>query len=123
MRTVLKVYTAPMAYYGDDGLDVTASANSPFAPSWRLLRPYLSKGLSNCTDEDWSEYAAGYIAEMRQSYRSHRDVWNALLQRDRVVLLCLCPARRWNRCHRRLLAGILVKLGAVDEGELRLRPV
>lgn len=52
---------------------------------------------------------------MRSSYRANRAAWDALLQRERVTLCCYCtdPAR----CHRVVLARILVRLGATYEGE------
>lgn len=65
----------------------------------------------------WSLYAPAYAAEMRLSFREHRQAWDKLLKRPRVVLVCYCPDRE--RCHRGLLAGILAKCGAVDKGELR----
>lgn len=39
------------------------------------------------------------------------EFWTA-----RMVLVCYCADAE--RCHRRVLAGILAKLGAVDRGEL-----
>lgn len=66
-------------------------------------------------DATWALYSAAYTAEMRESWRANRHVWNALLSRESVTLVCYCtdPAR----CHRTLLAGILAKLGSTDAGE------
>lgn len=63
----------------------------------------------------WALYSAAYLAEMRESYRASRPAWDALRARAEVTLCCYCvdPAR----CHRTLLAQILAKLGAVNEGE------
>ena len=49
-----------------------------------------------------------------------RAAWDALLARPAVVLVCYCtdPAR----CHRRVLAELLAKLGAVDLGEVERAP-
>jgi len=90
----------------------------------------------------WERYVPAFEAEMRVSYgvppdrmgqlereastrpkspvRPDRRAWLALLARERVVLTCFCVAEEGEplRCHRRLLAGILVKCGAVDEGEV-----
>lgn len=66
----------------------------------------------------WAAYVSAYVEEMRMSYRSNRTWWEALLGLDRVTLCCYCADAE--RCHRRLLAGILAKLGATDEGEVRL---
>ena len=66
-------------------------------------------------DDIWALYAQAYTLEMRESYRTQRPAWDALLARESVTLVCYCtdPAR----CHRTVLAGILAKLGAINEGE------
>jgi hypothetical protein len=115
----------------------------PFAPSWTILRPALDArrhadlvrkaaldfgGDDPDADTDaihfaevdeaaaWERYVPAYTAEMRESYRANRPAWDALLGRERAVLVCYCtdPAR----CHRALLAGILGKLGADVRGEV-----
>lgn len=63
----------------------------------------------------YSDYVPAYVEEMRQSYRRWRSKWEELLARDSVTLCCYCTDPE--RCHRRILAEILAKLGAVDEGE------
>lgn len=119
-----------------------------FAPSWAILGPALAarKESKQLMDEclrlsglpetmaresefpymleaerieegAWKAYVPAYTAEMRGSYREHRSAWDALLARERVTLVCYCVDPE--RCHRRLLAGFLVKLGAVDCGERR----
>lgn len=132
----LTAHTARMGYTGSDWLDVTQGGNIrrdrvdgekgghrrlglAFAPSRSLLQPFMQKRQSNngvVTDEDWADYVERYTIEMRISYRHQRPTWGTLLSWEHVVLLCFCPDP--NRCHRRVLAGILVKLGAVDGGEL-----
>jgi uncharacterized protein YeaO (DUF488 family) len=109
----LRIQTARISYGGPDRLDVTRKAGSPFAPSWELLRWARNDG---CTDATWETYSERYTAEMRRSYRKHRAAWDELLARGHVVLVCYCVDHR--RCHRSLLASILVKLGAVYDGEL-----
>lgn len=64
----------------------------------------------------WAAYVPAYVEEMRQSYRLHRRKWEALLGWERVVLCCCCSDAK--RCYRRILAEILGKLGATDEGEI-----
>ncbi len=66
--------------------------------------------------EAWSAYVPAYLAEMAESKRRNFNEWRELLARSRVVLVCYCPGRE--RCHRGLLAKILVDLGAIDGGEL-----
>ena len=63
----------------------------------------------------WSAYVHAYRHEMRASYKAHRAAWDALLARERVTLVCYCTDAE--HCHRRVLARILVKLGATDQGE------
>ena len=75
------------------------------------------------TPAEWNDYVLAYTDEMRDSYRRRRAAWDALLERPRVVAVCYCavtPARPW--CHRRVLAGILAKLGATDRGEIEAVP-
>lgn len=117
-----------------------ASPGSPFAPSGPLLAEALRRrreaerlraragdlfggedpaALLARADaleaEAWAWYAPRYREEMLTSWRARRGAWDALLARRRVVLACVCPTEQ---CHRRLLAGFLVRLGAVDGGEL-----
>lgn len=117
----LRVRTARVSYRGADRLDVTRKSAGPdglpFAPSWGILSPALTKlATGTLTDEDWRVYSEQYTAQMRTSYRDQRAAWDALLAREHVVLVCYCADAE--RCHRRVLAGILAKLGAVDEGEV-----
>jgi uncharacterized protein YeaO (DUF488 family) len=62
------------------------------------------------------DYTRQYIQMMKRSYREHKDEWQELLNRDRVVLCCYCKANDF--CHRYILADILVKLGAEYCGEI-----
>lgn len=118
-------HTAPIGYLGPDRLDITrgsgTSAGILFAPSWAILRPAKQRiNAGTMTPAKWTAYANAYTDEMRRCYRYNREVWDALLERPRVVAVCYCdilpPRPPW--CHRRVLAAILAKLGAVDAGEL-----
>jgi hypothetical protein len=66
-------------------------------------------------DSTWALYVEAYRSEMRESYRTQRAAWDALLARESVTLVCYCTDAA--RCHRTLLAGILAKLGATVAGE------
>jgi hypothetical protein len=130
----LRVLTASMSYRGPHRFDITRKsggpAGDPFAPSWRILHEALSvrraaaamraggksELAAETEDECWAWYREAYVAEQRLSYRLNRPAWDALLASENVVLVCYCGDR--SRCHRGLLAGILVKLGAVDDGEV-----
>lgn len=125
---------------GPDGL--------PFAPSWDILRHVLAarkeaerlrKEAEDARShldlpaarsfeaealhveiEAWAVYVPAYREEMLVSYREQRPAWLRLLARPRVVLCCYCDTAADGvlRCHRRLSAGHLARLGAIDEGEL-----
>lgn len=116
----LIVRTARVSYGGPDRLDVTRKSATPdgiaFAPSWGILRPALNARRDGRLDEAWPGYVADYTTEMRRSYREQRPAWDALLARETVTLVCYCAQA--DRCHRTLLAGFLVKLGAKCEGEI-----
>ncbi len=122
----LVVLTARVGYRDRDSFDVTASTGgagwgAPFAPSWHLLRPLLElQRLEDLSVEDWSRCVDAYTREMRASYRANRWAWDRILARRRAVLLCSCATPV--RCHRRVLAEILVQLGAAYGGELRPVP-
>lgn len=109
-----RVWTARVSYSGCDRVDVTRKGGSVFGPSWPLLREHLAirrAGLE--TEATWEDYAAAYRAEMRALYRADPEPLRALAGRG-GTLVCYCAGRR---CHRFVLADILVSLGAVYEGE------
>lgn len=60
--------------------------------------------------ERWPAYEEAYVQKMRGLYRSDRAVWDELLARPSVTLLCYCKEAMF--CHRTILANILGKLGA-----------
>lgn len=137
----LVVRTARVASDRGDRLDITRKSGREglfLAPSWELLNPVLvaRKALDAAraarTDADelaratlgfveaWDAYVVGYRDQMRASYRSHRDAWDALLARSSVTLVCYCTDHL--HCHRTLLATqILPALGAHYAGEVEAR--
>lgn len=120
-RQPLEVWTARVSYAGTDRLDITRKGGDPigvtWAPTWATLRPLIvARAESDVAEEGaWQTYIPAYRAEMRASYRTSRQVWNELLARERVTLVCFCV--RPERCHRSLLAGYLSLLGARCLGE------
>lgn len=116
----LLIRTARVSYRGPDRLDVTRKSarfdGIAFAPSWGILEPALQARRDGRLDEAWPGYVADYTTEMRRSYREQRGAWDALLERETVTLVCYC--KQADRCHRTVLADILVKLGATYEGEV-----
>ena len=128
----LACWTARLGYRGDDWLDVSLQGNTRradageigghrgigllFAPSPGLLYPYLSKRrFGKLTRSDSPRYRDAYTDEMRDSYRTYRPAWAALLALESVTLLCFCTDA--SECHRTVLAAILGKLGADVRGE------
>ena len=137
----LLVYTSRINYGGPDRLDVTAGGlfkakkakekfeGAAFAPTGKLVgwgknmmreaerrRVQNDPGAADFAEWVWKMYAQRYHFLMRESYKKKRRAWDRLLARERVVLVCYCVDGE--RCHRRLLAGYLEKLGALDRGEV-----
>ena len=109
------IYTARVSYRGPDRVDVTRKGGSPFGPSWPLLQHFLAIRRSGKeTGSVWADYRAAYLQEMRALYRVNPAPFLALAARD-ATLVCYCTDAE--RCHRTLLADILVKLGAEYGGE------
>ena len=116
---MLEVWTARISTKDPDAFNITRkSGHKEFAPSWEALQRMLEIRRSGrvATEEEWREYVEGYLKEMGRSHRVHKASWDALLARERVVLVCYCTNPQ--RCHRTILARILESLGAVNRGEL-----
>ncbi len=109
----MKLYTAPYRYSGDDRLDITVkgkdSTGKIFAPTWKMIMGSKEGKIS------WDDYKGLYKDLMRKSYRLHKEIWDKLLKRDEVTLVCFCKSS--TSCHRYLLAEYLSKLGAEYRGE------
>ena len=78
-----------------------------FAPSEELLSAYKYGGLS------WEAYERQYLSEMEALYQKSPDYFLELLRRGEVSLVCY--EARPDRCHRRLLAGLLARI-AKEQG-------
>ena len=96
----LAVHTAHASYPGPDRLDVSKG----------VFMDAVSINLR------WPEYVDAYTKQMRTLYRRDRGQFEALLQANRVVLVCWCV--RPAACHRTVLARILTRLGARYYGEI-----
>jgi uncharacterized protein YeaO (DUF488 family) len=107
------IFTARIWYRGDDRLDITFDAKSPFAPLRDTLDQYRSerKRCLLCHDFDgmkkaWHRYQVDYIARIEREYRLHPELFKrSIFDKDRVVLVCYCPSP--DICHRGLLADYL----------------
>jgi hypothetical protein len=107
------VYTAHRDWYrGRDVLDLT-----------RLTvrsRAFLCGNVTECVSPRAGEQHAReqYLACLRTSYRTKRSMWQTMLARSRVVVVCTCPPGV-RTCRRYVLADVFGKLGASLGGELR----
>ncbi len=116
---MLEVWTARISTRDPDAFNITRkSGHKEFAPSWETLQAMLEIRRSGrvATDDEWRWYVEEYLKAMGRSHRFHKAAWDALLARQRVVLVCYCVDP--NRCHRSILARILESLGSINQGEL-----
>jgi len=107
------IYTAKIGIHDPDELNVTRqSGNTVFAPSWEMVNAYKRGEISQNT------YTEKYWVLMVESMIEHPKEWNALAERNRIVLTCYC--RSGTFCHRVLLAQLLeeVRQIGVYKGEL-----
>src|ERR1700744_4830785 len=109
----MEVWSARISCKDKDCFNITRkSGSAAFAPSWGTLRPIieLNQAKLEVSERDWRIYAKAYLEEMSKSYRLNRSEWEALLARERAVLVFYCS--RSDRCHRTILGKILNRLGA-----------
>ena len=111
---MLNVYTSNISYSGEYRLDISVKSctddGSIFIPTWKMVTEYKAGNITQ------AEYTDQYYNLMRNSYNRYKQQWDHLLCQDKVVLVCYCKSYEF--CHRRLLAAILIKLGATYKGEI-----
>ena len=109
----MKLYTAQYRYSGNDRIDITVKGQDPigkcFAPTWKMVMASKEKRLS------WDEYKQKYKNLMQKSYLQNYHIWNDILNRKEVTLVCFC--KPGTSCHRYLLADYFEKIGAAYMGE------
>lgn len=109
----MKLYTAQYRYSGSDRLDITVKGKDLigkyFAPTWKMVM-FSKEGKIS-----WDDYQQMYRELMQKSYQENRNIWDEILGRDEVTLVCFCDSVA--NCHRYLLAGYMRKLGADYMGE------
>lgn len=109
----MKLFTAHYRYSGSDRLDITVKGKDPvghfFAPTWKMVMGSKEGKIL------WAEYQQMYREQMQKSYRENRDIWDNVLGRDEVTLVCFCQSG--GNCHRYLLAGYMENLGAEYMGD------
>ena len=107
-------------FSGSDAVLVGAKHLSPLSPSWKIedaifrLKDAASAQGTTVSADIWERYVNAYKQEMREVWRKNRGAFAELLQRKRATLLCSCPDPA--RCHRRVLADILVSTGYATYG-------
>lgn len=114
----LSVHTARYHYAGPDRLDVTATDKDPigsvFSPTWSMVFSW-KKGKWT-----WSQYKRAYRELLFRSEKEHPEEWADVLSRERIVLVCFCPA--FGHCHRYELATWLIhRYGATYFGEVSIK--
>ena len=106
-------------YRGEDAIDVAAGPRAAFdgalSPSRDLnddcnKRKRAARGDEQRLRMVWSWYEPLFVEEMRRSWLNCNGVWKGLLARTGEITLC-CYCATAHRCHRRLLAAILVTAG------------
>jgi uncharacterized protein YeaO (DUF488 family) len=96
----MNIYTARI---GHKGLDITVkSGDKTFAPSWNIVMDLKNGNIT------WEQYKEKYTQMMRKSYKQNTKRWLELINKDELTLICYCTDP--NRCHRTLLADMLVKV-------------
>ncbi len=85
-------------------VDVTRKSGLGWlAPSKNTLYTYKYNG------KDESAYRRAFHAEMRESFKTHRDEWLALAKEKRIVVLaCYCDHDAF--CHRKILVRYFKKV-------------
>ena len=110
-----KIHTSTYGYSGPDRLDITVKGNDPigkiFAPTWAIVNG-IKKGEIN-----WEQYKDLYHRMMFKSYADNREIWDEVMSREKIVLVCFCSDH--TVCHRSLLASIFAWLGHDYAGELK----
>ena len=104
----MDIYTSQLKYSGNDRLDITVKGQDPigkhFAPTWEMVKGIKNGSISNTL------YMYAYTGLMLVSqYATAPTVWEQIRQRDKITLVCFCPAGAF--CHRALLANIFQNMG------------
>lgn len=96
--------TTPLLTAVDWAIDTTVKSGlHEFAPEWDWVLQSKAGTLS------WDAYTALYDAKMRESYRTHYDVWLKVIQTPRVAIGCYCRVGHMH-CHRHLLRHYLERV-------------
>jgi len=116
----MKLWTAQYRYPGPFRLDITVKGDDPvgkiFAPTWDMVKKHKKEStMYNRANAD-NNYTDDFKALMIASLDSDTVMWDEVLARDNVVIVCFCPYKAF--CHRNLVAEYLVRMGAEYMGEI-----
>ena len=103
------VYTAQMRYGGADKMDITIKGDSPFGPTWTMVRGVKDYSMTE------KEYTELYYELMRTLYTEKKHLFEEVCSKETVTFCCYC--RPGSFCHRYMLADMFVKLGCTYGGE------
>lgn len=114
----ITIYTAQMHMGDPDALDITFKSGREgdgaiLAPTSTLVYGHKAfKGDTRFVGQyapiDDDEYTKRYLAMLRERYSSHAEFFHKLLDRERLVLKCYCPAGDF--CHRHIAVDVLTKI-------------
>src|SRR5258708_14303563 len=101
------LYTSRIGYRGSDGQDITVKSATGIgrllAPTWAMVGGVKHwQGYKALTP---AQYTTLYYDLLRSRFRADRPSFLDLVQRERLVLLCFCPAGAF--CHRHLAVNLL----------------
>ena len=110
--------TAQFRYTGQYRTDITYKSTNEigklFKPSSKIVIAYKNNQMTK------EEYTKQYYELMRNSYQQNKEKWQDVLNQSRLVFVCFCNLQKVDFCHRLLLKDILIKLGAIYDGEIEI---
>lgn len=117
---MVQLWTAQYRYPGPHRLDITVKGKDPlgssFAPTWDMVKDYKAGFISE--DVARAVYIEKYEKLIADRLANDPTLFDKILERDYVVLVCFCPATHF--CHRHIVKDKLVDLGAIYKGEFTM---
>lgn len=105
-------------------IDTTAKSASTdegklLAPTWELVNAIKDGSIT------WEQYTDGYINLLRGRYPAHKELFEQILKRGKVIVECYCSKDDCLHCHRTLAVQVLKKIAwssglyVLDCGEVK----
>lgn len=111
---MLDIYTIQLAKWrllkdrSIELIDTTVKSGDPaFAPTWDMVTQIKSGALTEET------YRRQYIALMKETVKTHRASWEALIRKPAIALACYCPPHHF--CHRLVLYRMVMYYAQLNE--------